>query len=143
MNIDQFKDDIALALTIPTTSSPDDCVQLYNDTLRKIADKHAPEQKKTIRIRPQTHWYTDDIKEAKITRRRLERQWKHTGLEVHHQMFLEQRNRVTLMIKNSKRSYYSNLINNSKDQKELYSITINCCTKPSVRSYPSVLMMVI
>ena len=134
--MDQFKADIASTLIIPPTSSADDAVRIYNNTLRGLADKHAPEQKKNIRIRSQTEWYTDEINEEKVKRRRLERLWKHTGLHVHHGMFVEQRNKVTLMIKNSKRSYYSDLITNAKDQKELYNITNRLLHKTKCKTLP-------
>ena len=45
----------------------------YHDTLSSILDQHAPLITKTIRVRPNTPWFNEDIKQAKSERRRRER----------------------------------------------------------------------
>ena len=45
--------------------------------------KHAPLVTKTITVRPNSPWYTEDIGVEKSTRRRFERRWRRTLLPEH------------------------------------------------------------
>mgnify|MGYP001819739530 CR=1 FL=1 len=84
-NVDQeeFKNDIRATLIIPPEATAAEAVKIYNDTLQNLADKHAPLRQKDVLIRPQTPWYTEEIKVEKSVRRKYERQWKKSGLTVH------------------------------------------------------------
>jgi len=77
----------------------------YDSGIRRLIDKHAPLQVKTITLRSNTPWYTEDIREAKHKRRKAERLWRRTKLTVHHQMFKEEcRNIIALLIKAKRKS---------------------------------------
>ena len=69
--MDKFKNDITKALEIPTDSSIDSAVQIYNENLRGVIDNHAPLVTKHVKIRRNTKWFNDQIRTAKIVRRRL------------------------------------------------------------------------
>ena len=71
-----------------------DRVKLYLSSLRSILDQHAPVQKKLLPIRPHSPWYTDEITQAKKERRRCEKQLRASGLTVHYQIYIKQRNLV-------------------------------------------------
>ena len=47
-------------------------VAYYNDSLTAILDKHAPVKEETVATRPNTAWYTNDLRLAKQKRRALE-----------------------------------------------------------------------
>ena len=101
-------------------------VKLYFSSLRSILDQHAPVQMRLLPIRPHSPWYTDEITQAKKERRRCEKQWRDTGLTVHYQIYIKQRNLVKWMITDSKRSYFKDKIEVPQIQR-LYS--------PSSRKY--------
>ena len=48
----------------------------YENTLRNILDEYAPVKRRMITLRPSAPWYTDEIREEKKKRRRLERRWR-------------------------------------------------------------------
>ena len=85
--------------------SGDDTNQLvtqYNDQFSQLLDKHAPMKKAKLVIKPRALWYTPSIAKAKRLRRKLERQWRKTKLTVHQQMFKEQRQQVSSLIRKTR-----------------------------------------
>jgi nicotinamide riboside kinase len=44
---------------------------------------HAPLQSKSIILRPNTDWYSDELRSAKTERRKAEREMRKTQLSVH------------------------------------------------------------
>ena len=58
----------------------------YSGSLKGIIDRQAPLLNRTITLRPHAHWYSDELRDAKHKRRQLERRWRSTKLEVHHQV---------------------------------------------------------
>ena len=54
-------------------SEPVKLVDCYNTTLAGLLDRHAPLKTKTVTVRPQVPWYSEEIYEAKRVRRRAER----------------------------------------------------------------------
>ena len=78
VNPDAFRQDILSSELLSTTFS--DLCSKYDDVISAIVDKHAPLVTKTITVRPNSPWYTDDIGVEKSTRRRFERRWRRTLL---------------------------------------------------------------
>ena len=89
-----------------------------NSCLRNILDNHAPLKSRTITIRPSNPWYSPEIDEVKKLRKRLERKWGKTNLEVDRQIFTSQRQLVYSMIYEAKAAYYRDKISNCTDQKQ-------------------------
>ena len=59
----------------------------YNLVLTSILDKHAPAKERTITLKTESPWYTEEIRIAKRERRKAERRWRSSGkLEVHKQL---------------------------------------------------------
>ena len=48
---------------------------------------------------------TLEIKQAKVQRRLTERKWRESGLAVHREMYVKQRNLVSNMISKAKKDY--------------------------------------
>ena len=69
----------------------DKLVKKYDSTLTRILDDHAPLKQRTVTIRPHNPWYSSEIDEAKKIRKRLERRWRNTKLEIDRQIFKKQR----------------------------------------------------
>ena len=61
-----------------------------NELVHAVVDKHAPVQRKSITLRPNAQWYSDELRHAKHARRRAEKVWRRTKLTVHRQLFREQ-----------------------------------------------------
>ena len=105
-------------------SLPDDvesAVLQYDSAMRTIIDKHAPVKSKIITIRSEAVWYTEEIHEARRIRRKLERKWRKTGLEVDFQIYSNQRQAVTRLVHATKTDYYcADIQTNAKDAKLLF-----------------------
>ena len=100
-------------------------------------DKVAPEVTKLIRVRHRQPWYNDQIKNEKVKLRKSERRWRQSGNKAHYVVFMHQKNFYTLLLRKIKENYYSNQINENKnDQKK----DISNCQKSftsEIRNYIS------
>ena len=113
-------------------------VRKYNEDLSCVTEKHAPLRQRVIRSRNETPWYNTEIRSAKQQRRRLERLWRKTKLEVHRQMYKAQCNTVTKLIEQAKRDYYATLIQeNENNSKTLFRIVNSLLGKSKQTTYPS------
>ena len=54
----------------------DALVQAYYTEISSIINKHAPLQSKSIILRPNTAWYSDELRSAKTERRKAEREMR-------------------------------------------------------------------
>ena len=73
----------------------------------------------------------------KQQRRKLEKQWGHSGLTIHWEMFKEQRNRTQRLIKDAKRSYFhSKFAENIEDAKSLFTLVDHVLHRNCDRSLP-------
>ena len=125
IDISDLRNDLRSTLAELDFASKDveSCVESYNLSLSNILDKHAPTQTRTVRLRPNSPWFNDDIRLEKQKRRRLERKWRRTKLEVDLQMYCEQKNTVNKLIEQAKIKYYSGQINEKAgDQKQLFNV---------------------
>ena len=66
----------------------DELISLYEQSTRDVMDRVAPLKSRTITLRPEALWYTDDIRAAKQYRRQYERLWRSSGLAVHWDMYV-------------------------------------------------------
>jgi len=134
-----FRNDLDNSILL--TNPPADCDQfaeLYNSVLRQLLDRHAPEKVKNIPLREDSPWtFTPEVVEAKTERRRAERQWRNSHLEIHRQIYVTARNKVTNMIQQMKRNFYNSKISeSSSDPRALYSLLFGLLGKKSDNSLP-------
>ena len=136
---DAVKDDLMLShLLAHSTTAPDDLHNLYNITLREILDKHAPEKTVNITFRPDSPWMNDEIWQQKRLRRKFESMWRRTGLQVHREMYVHQRDIVNSMIQKAKVTYYKDKITQcDQNQKALFNIIQGLRKRSSDQSSPS------
>ncbi|CAG2209985.1 unnamed protein product [Mytilus edulis] len=125
INIENIEMDINNSLLLnEQTTSVEQVVASYDSVLRTVLDKHAPEQSKVITQRPNTEWYTDELRFAKRELRKAERQMRKTKLEVHKQIYKEHCSRTSKLLFKCKTDYYSNKISEvGHDQKKLHKLT--------------------
>ena len=107
-----FREDLQ---TLPILVDPEkdigELVGQYCHDLAVVAEKHAPEKSRVLRVRPHVSWYTEEISQAKRTRRQYEDLcWRKSGLTVHRQMFTVQRQVIKDLILNSKRQFFASAI---------------------------------
>jgi hypothetical protein len=135
-----FRQDLEQSRLI--TSPPSDCedlADLYNAELTRLLDKHAPEKLKSIHQRPKSTWlFTPDVAKAKADRRKAERQWRKSNLEVHRQIYVNARNTVSKIIAGAKQSFFNNkILESTSNPKQLYSTMFDLMGKKKDSSLPS------
>ena len=101
--------------------SVDELVNHYDATLVNLAETHAPLLETKVRMRPDTAWYNDDLRDTKQERRRREPTWRKFKQEFHKQMFRECK-LVNDMLLYANTTFYSEKIRAfGKDQKKLFA----------------------
>ena len=83
-NIDvaKFAKDVSDSLLqVDSNESLSQSVDHYETVLRDLLDTYAPMQQRNIILRPNTPWYSEDLREAKQLKRRLERKMVKSGLD--------------------------------------------------------------
>ena len=106
-----------------TQSNSTDPPGVYNTCLRQLLDYHAPLVARTVTDRTSATWMTLEIKQAKIQRRPAERTWRESGLAVHREIYVKQRNLVSNMISTAKKDYLCLKIVNCGSSRELFSLS--------------------
>ena len=134
-----FQTDIEVS-TLHTSPLGDisDAIEQYDRVLSELLEKHAPIQRKTITIRPSAPWYSEQIRDAKLLRRKYERRWRRTKLCIDHDIYKEQCKLVSNMIDNARSTHYNEqIITNSSDQKALYQVVDKLMHRKSEPMLPS------
>ena len=118
--------------------STDELSIVYNNQLRTILDDLAPIKTRQVPVRPEAEWYSQHIREAKQVRCRAERAWRKSGLEVNRLIYLEKRNHVNSLIKETKTKFYKDLIHTNKsDTKQLFKVVNKLLRKDIQSPLPS------
>jgi hypothetical protein len=125
-------------LQINENDNVDTYVYKYETLLSSLLDKCAPSKKRRILVRPNTPWFSDQIRKAKCHRRELEHRWRRTKLEVDRQAYGEQRQKVKAMTEMAKLVYYSDSVKKCNgDQKALFKVVNNLMHKSKEPVLPS------
>ena len=82
----------------------------YQAGLGSLMDNHTPLRSKTVTVRSDVVWHDDDIHEARRERCRLERKWQQSKLEIDHQIYCTQRQKVSRMVPSAKKAHYSSQV---------------------------------
>ena len=83
----QWSNDVAVLLDCNLLSDVDAMTNHFNTILRYTLSKHAPEKLHSIRLRPSSPWFSDDLRKLKRERRLCERKCKSSNLEIHRQLY--------------------------------------------------------
>ena len=107
IDVNSFKQCIQQNSKLQEVELPlDALVANYSDSLKGIIDLHAPLLNRTITLRPHAPWYSDELRDAKHKRRQLERRWRSTKLEVHHQLYRDYCVVINRLLCSTKIAYY-------------------------------------
>ena len=138
IDTDSFKNDIRTSELYTTPASDVDAkVDQYNNVLKQVLDKHAPEKTKRFAERDNRPWMCDRISNAKKRRRRLERRWRRTKLTVHRQAYEEERDHVKNLIETEKSQYYNSKVEECEgDQKKLFNVVDKLLHKSKSTALP-------
>ena len=91
--------------------------------LRQLLDRPAPLVTRTVTDRTSAPWMTLEIKQAKVQRRLAERTWRESGLTVHREIYVKQRNLVTNTISKAKKDDLCHKIVNCGSSRELFRLS--------------------
>ena len=139
VDLNEMMEDVRVSeLILSPPSDLNGLVGCYNDTLAKIFDKHAPVTEKEVILRPHAPWYTENIGEAKRRRRRAERLFRQTKLEIHKQLFINEQKLVNDLCSKAKQDYYNRKITEAeRDSKELFKLSKQLLCKTNRATLPS------
>ena len=150
IDLQTFLSDINKSLPDNTSNNDigvEEQIDRYENTLRSLLDKHAPQITRTITLRPHTPWFTVDLRELRREKRRCERKYLSTLLTVDKYIYHEICRNYNRSLKATKASYYKKKVEAS-NQKQLFKFVnklfnINCApTLPNMtpsRLFPKVL----
>jgi len=127
VNLEEFKTESDVQNSFSTlcdeSKNVHQLVELYDQNLSCIIDKHAPLKTRKIPVRLESEWYNVSIRKEKQRRRQLERLWRKTRLSIHRQMYRSQCCVVNKLIEEAKRDYYVTLIKeNEMNTKALFRV---------------------
>ena len=131
IDITAFMEDLSASrLGQDPPSEPVKLVDCYNTTLAGLLDRRAPLKTKTVTVRPQVPWYSEEILEAKRARRRAERKWRTTRSVADFVSFKRHKNNVTHLLKEGKSAFLTDFISqNSNNQGKLFRAVKNLLVK--------------
>lgn len=99
----------------------DKLISHYHDTINGALDKFAPISKRTQNSRIRQPWYNSDIHQARRERRRLEKRWRKSRSETHHELYIKQNRLVNAMIDDAKAAYYKSQFKDA-DSKSVFKL---------------------
>lgn len=93
---------------------------------------------KSVLLRPNTKWYSEELRDAKRERLRAERLWRKTRLEVHRQIFRDTSSKTAKLLYKTKQDYFSKKIEEcGKDNKQLFKLSKSLMGKKQETILPS------
>lgn len=119
-----------------STSNLENMVTNYELTLKTLTDKHAPLKSRYITCRPKAPWYNDNLHQLKVTKRRLERKWISSCLEVDRQIYRKHCQIYTRALNSSKTNYYSSQISTA-NQKQVFQFVNKLSNVQSAKIVPT------
>jgi len=135
---EKFRDDIKDSFhSLKEYDNVDELADSYNSILNKLLEKHAPVKSKKVTIHPKAPWYTSEINEAKKTKRKAERKWRASRLTVHRQIYISERNKISKLISENKRTYYNKKIEEAPNKQQgLYKCVNSLFNKDTQSKLP-------
>ena len=123
IDMHDFRTDVHNLLGSATQSDSTDPLGVYNTCLRQLLDRHAPLVTRTVMEHTSAPWMTLEIKQAKVQRRLAERKWRESGLAVHREIYVKQRNLMSHMISKAKKDYLCDKIVKCGNSRELFRLS--------------------
>ena len=132
IDMHQFRSDIVtsnLTTKVENAENVEKKMNVFTETLTNILDQHAPLTKKVVTVRPDSGWFTEEIRLSKQKRRTAEQLWRKTRLEIHKQLYKKAKLETNALINECKHNSIKKKITENKgNSKELFNI-MNSLTK--------------
>ena len=113
----QWSNDIAELLYCNLLTDIDAMTDHFNTILRDTLNKHAPANSHSVRLRPNSSWFFDDLRKLKREKHLCERKLKSTNPEIHRQLYKDACRTYTTALNSVKTGYYREKIScSSNDQ---------------------------
>ena len=138
-DMESFREDIrSSSLKQKQATDLDTLASQYDDVQRSLLDHPAPLKQRLVTVRPYAPWYTPELTLEKTKRRRLERKWRTSRLQIDCEKYVHQCSLVIDLISSLKSEYYTSVIReHSGNRRVLFKIVNKLLQKPSVKRYPS------
>ena len=94
--------DLSLVSKLSQCKTVDEMVSIYSVNLKTILDMHAPEKTRTVIERPNSSWFTPELQQMKIIKRKLERRWKKSKTKFDHITYRKYCSRFSGMLNKSR-----------------------------------------
>ena len=120
LDLSSFRSDLQAGLDSCTTLSAEQLHRL----LQNLLDQHAPATQRKVSSRPPSPWFCavgPQLLEAKRERRRAERLWLKSGLEVHKQIVRSACKLVSKIVQQAKSTFVNTKILACTSSKQLFS----------------------
>ena len=112
INSASFEQDINEALNDLPLSDFCSTIDAYHSSLHQIIDTHAPLISKDIRIKPNSPWFDAEYSALRRLRRKAEKRFRKTHLEVDRNDFVRLRKLTTVSANEKKRAFYKTRLEN-------------------------------
>ena len=139
IELTEFGKDIELTIAdFSGNNAVEHFMKVFNNGMREVLDKHAPSQTKEIILRPNSPWYSEELRVAKRERRKAERVWRRTNLTIHRDIHKDKCHLYSKLLTQSKQDYFSRKNNEcGSDSKRLYGLTNRLLGKNQEPSLPT------
>ncbi|XP_071510967.1 uncharacterized protein [Diadema antillarum] len=105
----------------PFDGDVDDQTAFYHSTILDVLNKHCPSTKRVHRFCRHPPWYTNEIHQARRSRRKLERRWRKLQTPESRHQYLTQIHAVCRLIHKEKSKYYREKLK-SADVKNVFRV---------------------
>ena len=121
IDLDAFQKDICSVFSKVSVDDLDGVTTVFDDTLRLLLNKYAPEQTRNITLRPHAPWFSDELRELKRVKRRCERKFQSTKLTIDKHIYYQACRNYNRLLEVSKSKYLNNKFSTS-DMKQLFKL---------------------
>ncbi len=108
----------------------------FAEVLSELLDMHAPKVTKNVTLRHFAPWYNDEIRAAKRERRRCERQYVKSGLQVHKKIFRDQYRKCQKLLNTAKLNFHRSELAEC-DPRQLFRTVDKLCSPITTQVLPS------
>ena len=121
IDLDAFQKDICSVFSNFSVDNLDGVITVFDDTLRLLLNKYAPEQTRNITLRPHAPWFSDELRELKRVKRRCERKFQSNKLTIDKQIYYQACRNYNRLLEVSKSKYLKDKFSTS-DMKQLFKL---------------------
>jgi hypothetical protein len=136
VDVEAFAEDLGADLADLQDDDLNDLVSSFNRRCCDVTNAHAPLRQITLKGDGMKPWYSDAIHSARVVRRKYERQFRKSPLEVHRQIYVDQCKEVVQLIQNTKKEYFHQKFA-SASAKEVFRLVDNLLYKEPNHTLPT------